>query len=167
MQGRLIRLPFVGGAMSSGFALLAIRLVMGPMLAWHGYRKIEAGVEKFVGTVDRLGFPLPELLARGVIVLELVGGICLALGLLTRLWGGLLTVQMLLIVFKVKWDVGVFGPPGRGGGFELDLLYAVTGAALLIAGPGLAALDHLLGLEANPAGEATAPSSERAVRTEG
>lgn len=32
---------------------------------------------------------------------------------------------MLLIVSKVKWDVGLFGPPGRGGGFEIDLLYAV------------------------------------------
>ena len=153
MQARLIRLPLGSGARSSGTALLAIRLVMGPMLAWHGFKKIEGGVEQFVDTVDRLGFPLPELLARGVIALELVGGICLALGFLTRLWGGLLTVQMLLIVFKVKWDVGLFGPPGRGGGFEIDLLYAVTGAALLVAGPGLVALDHLLGLEANPDGE--------------
>ena len=149
MGQRLIRLPLVSGARSSGFALLAIRVVMGPMLAWHGVQKIDGGVERFVGTVDRLGFPFPELLARAVIALELAGGICLALGLLTRLWGGLITVQMLLIAFKVKWDVGLFGPPGRGGGFELDLLYAVTGAALLLAGPGLAALDNLLGLEAN------------------
>ena len=165
MQGRLIRLPLVSGPGSSGFALLAVRLVMGPMLAWHGFKKIEGGVEQFVGTVDRLGFPLPELLARGVIALELVGGICLALGLLTRLWGGLLTVQMLLIVFKVKWDVGLFGPPGRGGGFEIDLMYAVTGAALLLAGPGLAALDHLLGLEANPAGERGSRFTDRSKQT--
>ena len=165
MQGRLLRLPLVSGARSSGFALLAIRLVMGPMLAWHGFSKIERGVEQFVGTVDRLGFPLPELLARGVIALELVGGICLALGFLTRLWGGLLTVQMLLIVFKVKWDVGLFGPPGRGGGFEIDLMYAVTGAALLLAGPGLAALDHLLGLEANPAGDSESRLADGSERT--
>lgn len=153
MRGPLLRLPFTSGPLPSGAALLAIRLVMGPMLAWHGYKKIEGGVDSFVGTVDRLGFPLPELLARGVIGIELIGGLCLALGLLTRLWGALLTVQMLLIVFKVKWDLGVLGPPGRGG-FELDLLYAVTGAALLLAGPGLAALDHLLGLEANPSAAA-------------
>ena len=154
--------------MGAGFAmegtdtgLLAIRLVTGPMLAWHGYQKIERGVDSFVGTVDRLGFPFPELLARGVIGIELIGGLCLALGLLTRLWGALLTVQMLLIVFKVKWDLGVLGPPGRGG-FELDLLYAVTGAALLIAGPGLAALDHLLGLETNPSGARERASDRRA-----
>ncbi|HEV7863689.1 MAG TPA: DoxX family protein, partial [Acidimicrobiia bacterium] len=147
MQGRLIRLPFVSSPLSSGAAMLAIRLVMGPMLAYHGYLKIDAGVERFVATVDRVGFPLPELLGRATIMIELVGGICLMLGLLTRLWGGLVTVQMLLIVAKVKWSVGVLGPPGKGGGFELDLLYGVTAAALLIAGPGLLALDHLLGLE--------------------
>jgi putative oxidoreductase len=161
MQGRLVRLPFMSGAASSGAALLAIRLVMGPMLAWHGWQKLDGGVDKFVGTVDRAGFPLPELLARGVIVLELIGGICLALGLLTRLWGGLLTVQMLLITFKMKWDVGVFSAGGRSG-FEIDLMYAATGAALLIAGPGLAALDHFLGLETNPGRDAPTRRAEEA-----
>jgi putative oxidoreductase len=152
MQIGPIRLPFVSGPLPSGAALLAIRVVMGPMLAYHGWKKVDGGVEKFVATVDRLGFPLPELLARATITIELAGGICLTLGLLTRLWGALATVQFLLIVAKVKWAVGVFGQPGRNG-FELDLAYAVTAAALLLAGPGLLAMDHWLGLETNPARE--------------
>jgi putative oxidoreductase len=142
-------LPFATGPLHSGAALLAIRVVMGSMLAYHGWKKLDGGVEKFVATVDRLGFPLPELLARATIVIELVGGICLMLGLLTRLWSALVTLQFLLIVAQVKWDVGVFGQPGRNG-FELDLLYAVTAAALLLAGPGLLAIDQWLGLETNP-----------------
>jgi len=147
-----IKLPFVSGPLPSGAAMLAIRLVMGPMLAYHGWKKIDAGVEKFVGTVDRLGFPLPEVLARATIAIELIGGICLTLGLLTRLWSGLATLQFLLIMAKVKWSVGVFGVPGRNG-FELDLLYAVTAAALLLAGPGLLAVDNVLGLETDPHGQ--------------
>jgi putative oxidoreductase len=158
-----IRLPFTSGPLPSGAALLAIRVVMGPMLAYHGYKKIEGGVEKFVATVDRYGFPLPELLARATIVIELVGGVCLALGLLTRLWGALATTQFLLIVAKVKWDVGVLGGGGRSG-FELDLLYAVTAAALLLAGPGLLAVDHWLGLETDPRKE---PSGELASTRSG
>jgi putative oxidoreductase len=137
---------------------------MGPMLAYHGWQKLDGGVEKFVATVDKYGFPFPELLARATIAIELVGGVCLAVGLLTRVWGAMATVQFLLIVAKVKWDVGVFGGGGRSG-FELDLLYAVTAAALLLAGPGLLAVDHLLGLESNPA--APADTSRRdAVRAD-
>ncbi|MGH8733468.1 MAG: DoxX family membrane protein, partial [Burkholderiales bacterium] len=129
----------------SGAALLAIRVVMGPMLAYHGWQKLDS-VGKFVATVDRYGFPFPELLARATIAIELVGGICLALGLLTRLWGALATTQFLLIVVKVKWDVGLFGGGGRSG-FELDLLYAATAAALLLAGPVAATItDGLSGL---------------------
>jgi len=143
-----IRLPFHSGAIPSGAGLLAIRLVMGPMLAYHGYKKLH-DVGKFVATVDRSGFPFPELLARATIGIELVGGICLAFGLLTRLWSALATTQFLLIVARVKWGVGVFGQAGRSG-FELDLLYAVTAAALLLAGPGLLAADHWLGLETDP-----------------
>ena len=88
------------------------------------------------------------------------GGICLALGLLTRVWGALATTQFLLIVAKVKWDVGVFSAGGRSG-FEIDLMYAATAAALLLAGPGLLALDHLLGLETNPAAEPATTDRER------
>ena len=166
MRRGLVRLPFVSGPVPNGAALLAVRLVMGPMLAYHGWRKLDAGVGKFAATVARDGFPLPELLARATIVIELVGGICIALGLLTRLWGALITTQFLWIVAQVKWDVGVLGPPGRGGGFELDLLYAVTAAAVLIAGPGLLALDHLIGLEVDLSQEAATVRRNRRVSAE-
>ncbi len=159
-----MRLPFAGGALPSGAALLVLRLVMGPMLAYHGYRKLDAGVGRFVATVARSGFPFPELLARATIVIELVGGICLTIGLLTRIWGGLLTLQMLLIVAKVQWHHGLFGAPGRGGGFELNLLYAVIALGLVIAGPGLFAVDHAIGLEIDLTPRAGAPRREGAVR---
>jgi putative oxidoreductase len=166
MEGRPLRLPFAGGALPSGAALLLLRLVVGPMLAYHGYRKLDAGVGRFVDTVHRLGFPLPEVLARATIAIELLGGICLTIGLLTRVWGGFVTLQMLLIVAKVKWDVGPLGPPGKGGGFELDLLYAAIAAALLIAGPGLFALDHAIGLEIDLTPRPTPLRREDPVRVE-
>src|SRR5581483_9510987 len=65
MQGPPMRLPFAGGALPSGAALLVLRLVTGPILAYHGYRKLDGGVGKFVATVSRYGFPYPDVLARG------------------------------------------------------------------------------------------------------
>jgi putative oxidoreductase len=162
-----MRLPFAGGALPSGAALLLLRLVVGPMLAYHGYRKLDGGVGRFVATVHRYGFPLPEVLARATIIIELVGGICLTIGLLTRVWSGLVTLQMLLIVAKVKWHVGLLGPPGKGGGFELDLLYAVTAAALLLAGPGLFAVDHAIGLETDPSPEPEPRRRDEPIRAAG
>ncbi len=166
-----IRLPFASGPVYCGAALLAIRVVMGSLLAIHGYRKLDGGVGKFVATVDRYGFPFPELLARATVVIEFVGGVCLVVGLLTRLWAALTTLQFLMIVAKVKWHLGVLGAAGRAG-FELDLLYAVTAAALLLAGAGLLAADHWLGLESNPnrepatnAGSGSAPGSDRRRHT--
>lgn len=144
-----MRVPFKRGPLPSGAALLAIRVVMGPLLAYHGWQKIDLGVGKFAAAVDRLGFPVPDFLAWSVLVIEIVGGLCLTIGLLTRLWGALVTVQFLLIVAKVKWEVGVIGEAGRAG-FELDLMYAVTAVALLLAGPGLLASDNWLGLETDP-----------------
>jgi putative oxidoreductase len=155
MQTRPLRLPFLSGPLPSAAALLAVRVVIGGLLALHGYRKLDAGVGKFVGSVARYGFPFPGFLARATIVIELVGGLCLMLGLLTRGWAALVTLEMLWIIAKVSWSVGPIGQGGRPG-FELNLLYAVSATALLIAGPGLLAVDHLLGLEADPADEAPA-----------
>jgi len=43
-------------------------------------------------------------------------------------WSGLVTLQMLLIVAKVKWHVGLIGPPGKGAGFALGVAAGVCRA---------------------------------------
>ena len=148
-----LALPAVPGGPS--FAALAIRVVAGPVLAYHGYQKVDRGVGGFADNVSALeifGMNLPRFVGYVVVVLELVGGICLLLGLLTRLWSVLLAVQFLSIPFVVKSEVGLVAPQGAmGTGFELDLLLAASVVALLLMGPGTVALDRLLGLEPPPA----------------
>ena len=128
-------------------AALLIRIVVGPIMAYHGYRKYDGSIYHFVETVKELGLPFPILVAHAVAVIELVGGICLLLGLSTRLWAGLLALQMAGIVFVVKPEAGLIGAPGKGTGFELELLIEVCALALVLLGPGLLALDHRFGLE--------------------
>ena len=56
---------------------------------------------------------------------------------------------------------GLIGPPGQGGGYELDLVIAACALGLLFIGPGRFSLDHVLPVERAPAGrpEATRRSA--------
>jgi putative oxidoreductase len=141
------RLQLPATAEGAGMAALVIRIVVGPILAYHGYQKLDRGLSGFAEGLKTMGIPLPELTARVVLMMELVGGICLIIGLLTRLWSVLLTAQFLAIPFVVKSDVGLVAPEGQGPGFELDLLIAACALSLVLMGPGALAVDRLLHLE--------------------
>jgi putative oxidoreductase len=138
-------------------AALAIRAVIGPVLAYHGYLKVDRGAGRFADSMRNLEMfevSLPRFVGYVVVVLELVGGVCLLIGLLTRVWSVLLAAQFLAIPFVVKSQAGLVAAPGGGpSGFEIDLLIAACALALVLLGPGLASLDWLLGLERAPDGE--------------
>jgi putative oxidoreductase len=158
----LRRLAPVTASPAVDAATLVMRVIVGPIMAYHGWKKVQGGVgnfAKFVAT--NVDLPAPELVARAVVVIELAGGIFLMLGLLTRLWALLVAGQMISIVFLLKWDAGLIGPPGQGGGYELDLVIAASALGLLLIGPGRLSLDHLLSRERVPSGrsEATAGSA--------
>ncbi len=143
-------------------AALVMRVIVGPIMAYHGWNKIDGGVGNFAQFVGTLDVPFPELVARLVVLIEFAGGIFLVLGLLTRLWSLLLAIQMIAIVFLVKWEAGLVGQPGRSG-YELDLVIAAAALGLLLIGPGRFALDHLLPFERDP-GERPSETTGPAVR---
>lgn len=58
----------------------------------------------FVDDITKLGLPFPFLLAWAAVLTEVVGGFCLSMGLMTRIWGGLLTITMLVAIFFQKWN---------------------------------------------------------------
>lgn len=133
-----------------GLATSALRVVVGVLVAWHGYRKFADGLDGFEGFLTFLDLPAPAALAVVVALLELLGGILLALGLATRPVAALLVVHFALIVVWVKLvkldSVLLVG--GEQPGLELDLLYLASSAFFLTTGPGPIAADRLLGLEA-------------------
>jgi putative oxidoreductase len=72
----------------SDFALLLLRIIAGLGLASHGYIAIVNGgveaIEGFAGFLESLDFPAPLDFAWIAKTTELVGGVCVTIGLLTR-----------------------------------------------------------------------------------
>ncbi|MEM9620319.1 MAG: DoxX family protein [Pseudomonadota bacterium] len=90
-----------------GVASLILRLILGPVLIAAGWEKI-TGDNWF--SPELLPFPfsvLPvELSWFLASYTEFIGGICLLLGLATRIWAIPLAVTMLVAAGSVHWDNG-------------------------------------------------------------
>ena len=79
---------------------------------------------------------------------ELVGGILLIVGLLSRLGALLLTINLTVAILLVKVNVGLIAPSDAPGvGAELDLALIAGFLVSLLAGPGKLSLDYALGIE--------------------
>ncbi len=123
--------------------LLVLRLVLGGTFIAHGCQKLFGlfggpGIGGFAAALAGYGFRAPGVLSVVTGVTELLGGALVVLGLLTPLAAaGLLGIMVNTII--LKWSDGFFA---GSGGFELDLALAGMATALILSGPGRAALDR-------------------------
>lgn len=128
----------------AGFAPTVLRVIIGIIFTAHGWDKLQGGPSNFAGFLTTLNVPAPEIMAWLVTLLELVGGIMLILGVLTRIVALLFTLLMIATTLLVKVDVGLIGEQGAGAELDLALLAGVLAIALL--GPGKLAVDDKIGL---------------------
>ncbi len=129
-----------------GLILLALRLLLGALFIVHGYQKVLGGLHDphmtgFARSVQAIGFYPGVFWAWTVTLVEFVGGICLCLGLITRVAAGLIVVEMTIAGLKVNLARGFYWTKG---GFEVPLVFAVLGLILVLAGPGAASMDALI-----------------------
>lgn len=116
--------------------LLLLRLWFGLVLALgHGLVKV-MDFEAFQSSVARHGFVLPTLSALFAALSELVGGLLLALGLVTRPAAACVVVTMLSAGLHVH-----AADPFRKK--EFALAYAVAALVLLLTGPGRFSVDRI------------------------
>lgn len=116
--------------MGTDLALLLLRVALAAVFVPYGYAKWAGGMDRFVGLLLATGFPFPDVLARLVAALELVGGLAVLLGVWTRLVAALLAVEMAVAIVRVLW------PRGYVGGFAFETVLVLCAAALLAAGGG-------------------------------
>lgn len=132
------------------FAMVAVRGLPGVIFLYHGYQKLDRGVDAFTPFVDSLGVPAPTIVAWLVSLLELVGGAALIVGLFSRLVGLLFVVEMIFTTALVKSDIGLIARGGAGA--ELDLALLAGALAVAVIGPGAFSADRVLRIEGRGTG---------------
>jgi putative oxidoreductase len=124
--------------------LLFVRVYWGWQLAQNGWGKLHnlGHVTEFFSS---LGLPGPGFTATFVASVEFIGGIMLAIGLLSRFFGLVITIDMLMAFIMADREAlfSFISDPGK---FYVADPYTFLFAALLILifGPGKIALDTWL-----------------------
>lgn len=127
----------IGGARLDA-GLLVARVVTGVVFAAHGGQKLfQFGIAGVTESFGGMGIPMAAVVAPAVSVIEFVGGIALALGLLTRLAAPALAGVMLGATLLVHRPNGFFLP----GGMEFTLTLASVAILFALAGPGRYSVD--------------------------
>jgi len=90
---------------ASNAAALAGRFLLALMFVLAGYSKI-GGFDGIAGFIGSKGLPLPQLLAVGTIVLEIVAGLALMVGFKARWAAGALAAFTVLatMLFHAFWE---------------------------------------------------------------
>ena len=131
---------------SASWAPVPLRLVLGTFFAAHGLQKVLGsfggpGLKTFTSFPAPFSFMKPGWLWMGIAAFgELIGGVLVFLGLLTRLGAFLITCVMLTAIFGVLWPK-VFAPEG----IELAAAFLAMALALLITGGGQVSIDRMMG----------------------
>ena len=116
--------------------LLVLRLGVAAIFLTTGYDKLFGTPGKWLAWFPKQGFPSYFAYIAGS--LELFGGLLLVLGLLTRVVGLLLAIQMAIAVWKVSLPhEGIYNVEGYG----LPLMLAAACFALFTVGAGALSVD--------------------------
>jgi len=123
-----------------------ILLGLAAVMVAHGAQKVLGifggpGLEKFVAGSTPFGFMKPTWLWLGAAALsELIGGLLILLGLLTRLGAFVIASVMLTAVVGVHWPAFFASQSG----YEYPLALLAMALGLLISGGGMASVDLAL-----------------------
>jgi len=135
---------------------ILIRLMAGGVFFWEGILKF-VYVNQGIGRFTKIGLPAPGPMAHFVAVLEIVGGLLVMSGFLTRLIAVPFIIEMIVAILSTK--VALFlgtsplplppAPPQIGIWAVLheirsDYAQIMCALFLLIAGPGPWSLDGIL-----------------------
>ena len=113
-----------------------IRAALGVIFIVHSLKKFEPAWQNWL-----LNMSLPPELQLPIALTELIGGIMLLVGVLTRITGVLFSLILLGAIFQIRWENGFFISEG---GWEWDLVMLAVALTIIAAGPGKISISHLV-----------------------
>ncbi|MEE2025288.1 DoxX family protein [Alkalimonas mucilaginosa] len=133
-------------ATEAGWGALALRVPVGIIFAAHGAQKLFGwfggyGLAGTGGWMESIGLAPGVLMAFLAGSAEFFGGIALVIGLLTRPAAAVLAVTMLVAIFAVHFENGLFM---SNNGYEFGLALLAASVSLLFSGAGKASVDAAL-----------------------
>ena len=112
-----------------------LRITVGVLFIVHSIGKFDVSSKGFFSSVG-----LPADMAILIGLLELIGGILLVAGVLTRISSSLLAIEMLGVMLYVKKLQAFSGK----GGIEMDLLAFVILLTVIVLGPGKISMSYII-----------------------
>ena len=121
--------------MGESLGKLVLRLTVGGLLLMHGVHKLLGGIAPIQGMIAAHG--LPDALAYGVYIGEVVAPILVILGLFARVGGILIVLNMIVAVLLAGTGHLLMLDPNSGGyALELEAFYLFGGLAIALIGAG-------------------------------
>lgn len=128
--------------MNPDLGLTILRVVLGVVFVAHGLPKLTGGIDATASMLGGIGVPIPVVAAWAVALLETLGGVALLIGFLVTPVSLLLAVHMLTGIVLVHAANGFYVVWQGQGGIEFNLILLASLLAMVLCGPGLAAIDN-------------------------
>jgi putative oxidoreductase len=144
-------------ALPADCALIAARIVLAWIFIYHGSRRLfgwfgGAGIHQSAEYFANTAHLHPGVFFAVVGgIIEFAGGIALAFGLLSRLAGAAIFVDMMMAIITITWANGINATGGKSG-YELNLALGTLALVVAVFGAGRFSVDALLERRLVPSG---------------
>ena len=113
-----------------------IRASIGAIFIIHSLKKFDPSWQEWLISIG-----IPPEMQLPIALAELIGGVLLVVGILTRVTSSIFAVILLGAIFHIRWENGFFVSQG---GWEWDLVMLAAVLTIIAAGPGRVSISHLV-----------------------
>ena|ERR1700736_5080751 len=118
------------------WGITLLRIVVGAVFVAHGWQKLSWGFHNVAGFLSSVGIPYPTIAAVVLTVVELLGGLALIAGVLTRYVAVALAFDMAVAIITYHIHNGFFMPKG----IEYPMVPLAANLSLVLCGGGVGEL---------------------------